>query len=85
MGIFGYEDSNGAVFYLFKQFLIDLSLSSHKIDFAKPVSRMGDRILMKLNVLKNVMSQMLYFQFGSDPWTLGAGGGKRKSEISEKA
>ena len=49
---------------------------------------MGDRILMKLDIQKNHMFQMLYFQFESDPETQRAGGGKQKSwkpEILENA
>ena len=38
---------------------------------------MGDRISMKLVIKKNVMSQMLQFQFESDLGTQRVGGGKR--------
>jgi len=33
------------------------------------ILRMGDRILVKLNIQKNLTSQMLYFHFESDSGT----------------
>ena len=35
------------------------------------ILRLSDRILMKLDIQKNLMSKMLHFQFEVDPWTWG--------------
>ena len=52
------------------------------------ILRMCDRILMKLDMQKNLMFQMLHFRFESDPGTLWVGRGEQKSwkvEILENA